>query len=177
MNIDAYKLAVEEGFEWLTSKALTRWMLAFDGKSQLATWVTPDVAVLKTAHGGQPREYADLPWVGHGFLAIREAAIDRVRPILEDCGEFLPLSCDDGTTAHLFNSTATMEPDLDMSELVLSSNGRVMGIENHVFSTAFPDSLSAFKATGFPDGVLLFTEPAAAAITALGLRGVKLVRA
>ncbi|CRK57549.1 hypothetical protein [Alloactinosynnema sp. L-07] len=169
-----YEPQVRPGFEWVLPVHDTdnEYLWSLDGTPRQAAWRPVPVARLAVEDTGEPRAEADLPWLGGHVLVLRPRAVAALRPLLEACGELLPLACPDADL-WLFNAlTVTDALDESASEIVRFDDGEILAVERYAFH---PERISApvFKVPQLLRGPLFVTDDfidlvAAAELTGFG---------
>jgi hypothetical protein len=124
----------------------------FDGRNVLPFWTQPVVQVLRDKKFNRnlpPGDFPNLFLPGVPVFSLR--AVDVLKNMLQENGEILPLSCNEGEY-YAYNVTTTIDAlDESKSELErFKSSGRIMEVSRYVF---FGDRLidaSIFKIPQFP---------------------------
>ncbi|MFC5288549.1 hypothetical protein ACFPM7_15930 [Actinokineospora guangxiensis] len=129
---------------------------------RLPHWQPVRVNLLSTQDDGQKRTRADLPWLGEHVLVLRPAAVSTLTPLLEEWGEFLPLSCPtaDLTLYHALTEIDAL--DEEASEIIRFDDGTVLAVDSYAFR---PEKITApvFTVPQLPHGPLFVSEDIAAA--------------
>jgi len=142
-GIDRYEWALpvdSSGFELLRN---------LYGAPMGAAWKPLAMRLLKEDDSGRKRERAALPWYGTEVLILRQEAVEKLRPLLLEAGEILPLACEEAELS-LWNVTNVVDSlDYDRSEFWRSpSSGGIMRITKHVFRAHMLGPQPAFKLPG-----------------------------
>lgn len=88
---------------------------------------------------------SDMPWFRHNVPVLKERALEALGSVLSTDGEFLPLDCDEGQL-WAFNVTTVLDAlDLDHSDLIRFSSGRIMKVNSYAFRTDKLRAVSAFR--------------------------------
>lgn len=167
-----YEFEVQEGYEWAVPESDEDFEIfeSFDGTPRAAGWRPVRVELLKEDEG-QRFLPSDMPWLGRHAPVLRKKAVETLGPALTKDGELLPLACDEADL-WVFNATAIREAlDLDRSELVRFSTGRILDVTSYVFRPDCLHDLRAFKVPQL-DSVFVTQElvTLAATLTGVGFR-------
>ena len=135
-------------------------------------WKPLAMQLLKHVERGRRLGRADFPWYGTQVIILRKEAVERLRPLLLEAGEVLPLACEEAEL-WLWNVTNVVDAlDYERSKIVrFPSSGRIMDIREHVFRPHLLGSQPAFKLPGWLPIYLgsRFVDE----VTASGLTGLK----
>ena len=126
-------LTAEEGSEYLAPSPLTSGPLVeLAGLRQGPVWTPPPVDLV-TSEDKRQRRSVDCPFLMGGLLAVKDAALVHVRPVLEAYSEFLPLDCPqvEVTAANVLQILHVL--DEERSDFARSSSGRIMLVERYAF--------------------------------------------
>ena len=163
----------EEGYEWVfpRRKSDRVAMDALDGAPRLPTWHPVPVELPRMFNDGVVRKPADLPWCNSETIVLGERAMSALGPLLSEAGELLPLQADD-RNLWIFNALTVVDAlDLERSEVVRFSSGRIMDIVRYVFFAEKVRELTAFKLPQEHSGSLYVGERVVEAAAREGLRG------
>ena len=141
-----YELDPPEGYEWILPENQDDFEVfrRFDGSARASSWTPVRVRLLKEDES-QRFLPSDMPWLGHHAPVLKERAVDALKPALIKDGELLPLACDDADM-WVFNTTTILDAlDLDQSDLVEFSSGRIMRVKSYVFRSDRLRGVCAFK--------------------------------
>jgi len=164
---------VTEEYEWVmpVDKADHEVVRRLDGGSKLGNWKPIRMELIKP-DSGKTYKQADFPWYGVQVIILRKGAVERLRPMLLQAGEVLPLECEEAEL-NLWNVTNVVDAlDYERSKIVrFPSSGRILDIRKHVFKPHLLGSQPAFKLPGLQTIYLgaRFVEE----VTASGLTGLK----
>ncbi|MEZ4300430.1 MAG: hypothetical protein R3B70_36130 [Polyangiaceae bacterium] len=155
MKMVIYQPMVAEGYEWINALRDGDYevFLQLDGKPRASTW--QPIAVRRVrADKRQAFLSSDFPWLGGHALVMRRSAVDTLRDTLDENGEVLPLSTDDGVELFVLNARVIDALDEARSSLLkFPGTNRIMrtatgrarehdegGMSLHAFSAAtLPD--------------------------------------
>ncbi len=141
-----------------------------NGLPRAATWRPISVAIVRKDEGVRLHG-SDSPWLGEHALILRERAVEAMGPLLESCGELLPLRCADARSVD-FNRWLLDALDEDASTVDrLPSSGRIMWIRRHVFRPGFVTGIDAFKIPNLRSSATYVSERFVERWTAAGLVG------
>lgn len=104
----------------------------FDGTSLTSRWRPLEVEL-----GGEDDQPAlldgDFPSLSLHIPVLSQKAASALTPLLDEYGEFLPLSCREGDY-YAFNVTCLRDClDVEHSEIVRFPGGRIMNVEQYAF--------------------------------------------
>ena len=168
-----FKPGVTEEYEWVMpiDKADYDAVGSLYGESKQKNWKPIRMKLINPDLGRTYKE-ADFPWCGAQTVVLRKEAVERLRPLLLEAGEVLPLVCDDAELS-LWNVTNVVDAlDYERSKIVrFPSSGRIMDIREHVFKPHLLGSQPEFKIPGLLTIYLgsRFVDE----VTASGLTGLK----
>lgn len=169
-----YEPEVRPGFEWVLPVHDTdhEYLWSLDGTPRQATWRPVPVARLTADEHGNPREPADLPWLGGHVLVLRPSAVAALGGVLDQHGELLPLDCPDAEL-WLFNTMTVVDAlDEDDSELVRFDDGTILAVERYAFR---PEAVAPiFKVPQLLRGPLFVSDEFASTLADAGLTGLDL---
>ena len=145
-----FKPGVSEQHQWVmpVDKADHEVFGSLYGESKQKNWKPIRMKLINPDLGKTYKE-ADFPWCGAQTVILRKGAVERLRPLLLEAGEFLPLVCDDAELS-LWNVTNVVDAlDYERSKIVrFPSSGRIMDIREHVFRPHLLGPQPAFKLPG-----------------------------
>ena len=114
------------------------------GRALKDSW-TAFEALMVRARGGMRLLESDAPNPSFPMLILRPAAVQAMKPILERCGEILPIHCADAAVS-LFNVTTTIDAlDEAASKVVRFPSGRIMVVERYVLRSDRLQGATVFK--------------------------------
>ena len=88
---------------------------------------------------------SDSPWLGSYALVFRSSAVDAMESILLKHGELLPLDCP-GEELYIYNPLLVLDAlDESASTITRFRDGRIMGIDRHVFRPDVIRGVDVFK--------------------------------
>lgn len=115
-----------------------------DGRSRLAEWRSLKMRIGREVDGDELCR-SDSPWLGSRALVFRQTAIQKLRQILEESGELLPLDCS-GEDLAIFNPRSLPDAlDEGSSSLTRFDSGRVMMVIDYCFRADVVRGIDAFK--------------------------------
>jgi hypothetical protein len=143
---------------------------ALDGTPRAATW-SPVPMRLVTRERGTTLARADMPWLGHQVIVLRDAAAEILGHLLAEQGELLPLACPDAVL-HVFNVLHVIDAmDAEASRITWLPSGAIMTIDSLVLRPDALDEPLIFKLPQMLRGPLYFTRPIVDEIGKTGLTG------
>lgn len=142
-----YEPGIMERYEWCNPRnpaEYERFILEIDGTPRTATWKPIPVKLLHEA-ARQKMLRSDSPWHGSCSLIFRKTAIDKMKPLLEEYGELLPLECPEAEL-WVYNPTVVLDAlDKKASEGSRFADGRLMIIDKYVFYPDVVKGVDIFK--------------------------------
>ncbi len=127
----------------------------FDQGRLIESWTPLSVEVLRDNKFNRNLPPSDFPRLVAAILVFSPRAVNILRGMLEENGEILPLSCNEGEY-YAFNVTTFVDAlDESNSEVKRFKDGGIMRVLRYVF---FPDKLrgaSIFKIPQFPRQVFV----------------------
>lgn len=140
-----FEFEVQEGYEWAVPESQDDYDIfsSFDGSPRTTTWTPIRMEFVKEDQGHNLLP-AEMPWFRHNAPVMKEKAIETLGAVLAKDGELLPLTCDE-TDLWVFNMTTVLDAlDLERSDLVKFSSGRIMKVKSYVFRADRLSHVSAF---------------------------------
>lgn len=170
-----YDLCPTEGTEWCnpaTDEASEFFRTGFTGASLRDTWKpVPMKMVQKTVR--RKMRYADAPWRSSSSPVFRKSAVEKMRPILDEYGELLPLECPDAEL-WVFNATNILDAfDEETSVYSRSITGQIYLIDKYVFRPHVVDGIDMFKVASWRAGPTFVSDRFVDLWNASGLKGLK----
>ncbi len=106
----------------------------FDGRILSDTWRSPVVEILHNDELGQDLLPSDFPSFATHVPVFSSRAVGALRGLLEENGEILPLSCDEGEYI-AFNVTEIVDALHEPTSTIkrFQSSGRIMDVLTHNF--------------------------------------------
>lgn len=133
-----YEPGPTEKTEWcnpLDTPNFNRLFEEINGTPRQSGWKPIAMEMVRKA-SRQKLKYADSPWRSACSLVFRKTVIDKMKPLLEEYGELLPLECSDAEL-WVYNPTVVLNAlDDKASEGDRFEDGRFMIIDKYVF---YPD--------------------------------------
>lgn len=154
-----YEFDPPEGYQWVRAENQSDYQLfrSFDGTDRASAWVPPRMRLLKEDEG-QRFLPSSMPWLGPHAPVLDGRAVGALGPSLTNDGELLPLACDE-VDLWVFNTTTILDAlDVDQSELVRFSSGRIMTVKSYVFRADRLRNVAAFKVPQLLPGPVFVTE-------------------
>lgn len=167
-----YEFEMQEKFEWVIPDADDDFEIfrTFNGTTRSSTWTPIRMKLLREGEATLP---SDMPWFRDGVPVLKRTAVDALGPLLRNDGEFLPLECNEADL-WAFNGTTILDAlDVDRSDLVRFSSGRIMRVNSYVFRSDRLQNVFAFKVPGLLRSALFVTEEVvvrAATLTGVGFK-------
>jgi hypothetical protein len=116
-----------------------------DGKPRAATWIPPNMEMIRVDDRGRTLEQADAPWFGHDALVLKPKAVLAVGNYLQQHGELLPLKCADANVV-IYNVTRVIDAlDENASKIERFEDGRIMSIDQPAFRASKIRGIDVFK--------------------------------
>lgn len=146
--------------------------LALDTFEPLAeSWSPIEMEILREVDG-TPLAHADVPWLGHHTLVMREAAAEVIAPLVDGQAELLALTSAEGPLWLLHITERRDALDEGASDIVwFPSSDRILTIRSHVFRPERLRGARCFKIPQCPRGYAYFSEELASRIREAGLAG------
>lgn len=173
-----YKLRYGEGFEWLLPVNQADFdLLRFDGQPRSGSWKPVEMRRLKVSEQGNPLQPCDFPACSGGdMLIMSRAAREKIGSCLEQYGELLPLSCDEGEFWALNVTKLLSVLDESSSQLLRASDtGAILMIRKYSFRHADLGQADLFKLSQTIRGLIYVTDNFVELIKWSGLTGLEFV--
>jgi hypothetical protein len=177
--INIYKTDHREGDEWLQPVDSNDYdFLTVEGRPLAGRWKAIRMRRFRTK-GGRLRRPCDFPYCAGGALAMTSTAKMIIGSVLQRYGEFLPLSCQDGSfwAFHVTHFVDALDENASDVERASGHPDRIIGIKRHAFR---PERLTAdwmFKLPQFRGrGPTYVTDPFVNMIRTSGLTGLEFKR-
>ena len=142
-----YEPGPMEKTEWCNALDTPNWERLWEeinGTPRQAGWKPIAMKMVRKA-SRQKLTYADSPWNSGSSLIFRKTAIDKMKPLLEEYGELLPLECADAEL-WVYNPTVLIDAlDKKASEGSRFADGRLMIIDKYVFYPDVVKGVDIFK--------------------------------
>lgn len=173
VNDQVYVAWPQDGYQWLLADkdADYEQLHGIASHRPGEEWRPPPMHLLERLDDGSILQPADLPWLEAMTMAVAGDAMERIRPLLEPYGEFLPVS---GAAAdcQLFNCTIWTDAlDEGHSEITRYSDGRIMWVEALVFSVNPFEQAEVVRLSQTPRGPIYYAESLVERMSALELTG------
>jgi hypothetical protein len=127
------------------------------GQPQGAQWHPIAVRIIREDLGRQLHE-SDAPWSGMDVLILNSRAASHLKPILIDCGEFLPLICRDEDLVAFSATTVFSALDEQRSKLERFDDGRIMFVTRFVLRADRIGRAAAFRIDDIGSSPIFVTE-------------------
>lgn len=118
--------------------------LLLNGRPRSSEWIPIRVELI---HEDEGRELSrsDAPWLGSNALILRVEAVRKMRDLLEECGELLPLECAEAEL-WVYNPICVL-PALDeaASSITRFRDGRIMMVDRYVLRPDVIGDTAVFK--------------------------------
>ena len=140
-----------------------------------ANWSPPTFELVRSDEYRSNLPKSDFPIFTIGTMVLSERAVKRLRPVLDACGESLPIRLsNDHDIFYLFNVTRVINAvDMRRSRFMELPSGSIGPCELLIFNRALiPSDAAFFKTTQMgPPTRILATEQAVAAVHRTDLTG------
>jgi hypothetical protein len=144
-------------------------------RSLAAAWTTPTFEIVGRDEFRSYLPMTDFPTLIGGTAVLRGRAADHLRPIIETCGEALPIRLSNHPEiVYLFNVTRVINAvDMQQSQFLELPSGAIGPCEHLVFDpTLIPNQAAFFKTTQMgPANTIFATQLAVDAVKRSGLTG------
>jgi uncharacterized protein DUF1629 len=144
-------------------------------RSLAAHWSPPTFELVRNDEHRSNLPKSDFPIITIGMMVLSARAVARLRPILDACGEILPIRLsNDHDTFYLFNITRVINAvDMKRSRFMELPSGSIGPCELLIFNPALiPADALFFKTTQMGPATRIFaTERAVVAVLSASLTG------
>lgn len=142
-----YMVNSSEGYELcqpVEQNDFERINVLINGVVRRQSWLPINMRVITKDEGEALRE-SDSPWLGSHALIFRKRAVEKLRVLLEEYGELLPLAAT-GVELYVYNPTTVLDAlDESASGARRFSSGRIMNITRYVFKPEIIRNSGIFK--------------------------------
>ena len=136
-----------EGFEFchpVDENDFETLKVQIDGTTRGQTWSPIQMRLIREDEGKSLLE-SDSPWLGTHALIFRKSAIEKLKSLLMEYGELLPVACP-GAELAIFNPTHVVDAlDEEASSVLRFSGGRIMRITRYAFRPEVVAGVEIFK--------------------------------
>lgn len=170
-----YKPRPTETAEWcnpVNSDDFERLIVEINGTPRRVGWKPmPMKLIHKTLR--KKFTYSDSPWNGSSSLIFRKPAVEKMKPILEEYGELLPLVCPDAEL-WVYNPTVILDAlDDQATQGSRFDDGRFMMIDKYVFHADVVRGIDVFKLVNRRASITFVSDRFVDMWNASGLKGLK----